>query len=86
MENKVFLKSAKNVFFSAQNVLDPLLSLYMYFFIPKVLLKDQKMLNLRKIKMDKRGPSDLCASLTHLQKQTKAKRMVFMEKYASKHV
>ena len=41
-----FLKSAKNVFFDVQNVLDPLLSLYVYLFIPKVLLKDQKMLNL----------------------------------------
>ena len=45
-----FLKSTKNIFFSAQNVLDPLLSLYMYQFIPKVLLKDQKMRNLRRIK------------------------------------
>ena len=30
------------LFFSAENVLGPLLSLYMYFFVPKVLLKDQK--------------------------------------------
>ena len=44
--NKVFLKVPKNASFSAQNVLDPLLSLYIYFFIPKVLLKDHKMLNL----------------------------------------
>ena len=44
MENNDFLKSAKNVFFDVQNVLDPLLSLYVYLFIPKVLLKDQKML------------------------------------------
>ena len=73
-----FLKSAKNDFFRAQNMLDPLLSLYMHFFIPKVLLKDQKMLNLRRIKNDERGPSDLCASLTHLLKQTEAKRQVFM--------
>jgi hypothetical protein len=73
-----FFKSAKNVFFRAQNMLDPLLSLYMHFFIPKVLLKDQKMLNLRRIKNDERGPSDLCASLTHLLKQTEAKRQVFM--------
>ena len=73
-----FLKSAKNVFFRAQNMLDPLLSLYMHFFIPKVLLKDQKMLNLRRIKNDERGPSDLCASLTHLLKQTEAKRQAFM--------
>ena len=73
-------------FFSAQNVLDPLLSLYMHLFIPKVLLKDQKIPNLRRIKNDERGPSDLCASLTHLQKQTEAKRLFFMEKYASKHV
>ena len=49
---KSFLKRAKNVFFSARNVLNPLLSLYMYFFIPKVLLKDQKMLSLRRIKND----------------------------------
>ena len=49
---KVFLKVPKNAFFSAQNVLDPLLSLYMYFFIPKVLLKDQKMLNLKIMKND----------------------------------
>ena len=81
-----FLKSTKNVFFSAQNVLDPLLSLYMYFFIPKVLLKDQKMLNLRRIKNYERGPSDLCASLTHLREKMQAKRLFFMEKYASKHV
>ena len=47
---KVFLKIAKNACFSAQNVLDPLLPLHMYFFIPKVLLKDQKMLNLRGMK------------------------------------
>ena len=39
-------------FFSAENVLDPLLSLYMYCFLPKVLLKDQKMLNLRRKKND----------------------------------
>ena len=45
--NKVF-KSAQNVFFSAQNVLDPLLSLYMYSFI--LLLKDQKIVNLRRMK------------------------------------
>ena len=45
-----FLKSAKNVLFRAQNMLDPLLPLYMHFFIPKVLMKDQKMLNLRRIK------------------------------------
>ena len=50
--NKVFLKVPKNAFFSAQNVLDPLLSLYMYFFIPNVLLKDQNILNLRRIKND----------------------------------
>ena len=68
----------KNTFFSAQNVLDPLLSLYMHFFMPKVLLKDQKMLNLRRIENDERGPFDLCASLTHLLKQTEAKRQVFM--------
>ena len=59
-------------------MLDPLLSLYMHFVIPKVLLKDQKMLNLRRIKNDERGPSDLYASLTHLLKQTEAKRQVFM--------
>ena len=33
---KVFLKVPKNACFSAQNILDPLLSLYLYFFIPKV--------------------------------------------------
>ena len=68
-----FLKSAKNVFFRAQNVLDPVLSHYIHF-----LLRDQKMLSLRRIKNDERGPSDLCASLTHLLKQTEAKRQVFM--------
>ena len=47
--NKVFLKVPKNAFFSAQNVLDPLLSLHMYLFIPKVFLKDQKMLNLERM-------------------------------------
>ena len=73
-----FFKSAKNVFFRAQNVLDPVLLLYMHFFIPKVLLRDQKMLSLRRIKNDERGPSDLCASLTHLLKQTEVKRHVFM--------
>ena len=51
--NKVFSKVPKIAFFSAQNILDPVLSLYMYFFIPKVLLKDQKILNLRRIKMIK---------------------------------
>ena len=45
-----FLKSAKNVFFRAQNVLYPLISLYIHFFTSKVLLEDQKMLNLRRIK------------------------------------
>ena len=44
---KVFLKSVKIACFSARNVLEPLLSLHMYFFIPKVLLKDQTVLNLR---------------------------------------
>ena len=53
-------------------MLDPLLSRYMNFFIPKVLLKDQKMLNLRRIKNDETGPFDFCASLTHLLKQTEA--------------
>ena len=43
-----FFNCAKNIF-CAQNVLDSLLSLYMYFFIPKVFLK---MLNLRGIKND----------------------------------
>ena len=59
---KVFFKSAKqcNACFSAQNILDPLLSLHKYLFIPKVLLKDQKMLILRRWKNDQRGPSDLC--------------------------
>ena len=47
---KVLKKVPKHVCFSAQNVLDPLLSLHMYLFIPKVFLKDQKMLNLRIIK------------------------------------
>ena len=46
----------KKVFWSAKKcVLDALLSLYMYFFLPKVLLKDQKMLNLRRIEMIKEG-------------------------------
>ena len=49
---KVFFKVPKNADFSAQNVLDPLLSLHMYFFKAKVLLKDQKMLNLRRMKND----------------------------------
>ena len=70
MEIKFFKKGQKMPFFSAQQILDPLLSLYMYFFIPKVLLKDQKMLNLKRIKNDKRGPSDICASLTHLRRET----------------
>ena len=56
-EIKLFKKVPKN----AQNVLDPLLSLYVYFFISKVLLKDQKMLNLkRKKKWLKRTFSPLC--------------------------
>jgi hypothetical protein len=58
----------------------------MHFFIPKVLLKDQKMLNLRRIKNHKKGPFYLCASLMHFSKKTQAKGLVFMEKYASKHV
>ena len=33
--NNVFQKVPKNTFFIAQNVLDPLLSLYIYFFIPE---------------------------------------------------
>ena len=49
---KVFKKVMKNAFFSAQNILDPLISLHIYFFIPKLLLKDQKMLNLRRMKND----------------------------------
>ena len=47
---KLFFKVTNNVCFSAQNVLDPLLSLHMYFFIPKVLLNNQKMLNLRNLR------------------------------------
>ena len=49
---EVFFKSAKNACFSAQDVLDPLLSLHMYFCTPTVLLKDQKRLNLRRMKND----------------------------------
>ena len=49
---KVFEKVPKSAFFSAQNVLDPLLSLHVYFFIHKVLLKNQKMLKLRRMKND----------------------------------
>ena len=49
---KVFLNVPENACFSAQNVLASLLSLHMYFFILKVLLKDQKMLNLRRMKND----------------------------------
>ena len=45
-----FKKVPKNACFSAQNVLGPLLSLHMYFNIPKMLLKDQKMLNLSRVK------------------------------------
>ena len=73
MENKDFLKSAKNVFFDVQNVLDPLLSLYVYLFIPKVLLKDQKMLNLWRMKKYRKN-------------RCKQKRLVFLEKYASKYI
>ena len=42
----------------------------MYFFIPKVLLTDQKMLNLRRIEMI-RGPFDLCAKAATKQKGPK---------------
>ena len=42
-------KVPKKASFCVQNVFDPLL---MYFFRPKVLLKDQKMLNLRRMKND----------------------------------
>jgi hypothetical protein len=49
---KVPKKCQKNACFSAQKVLDPLLSLHMYFFTPNVLLKDQKMMNLRRMKND----------------------------------
>ena len=48
-----FLRNAKHVFFSVQNVLYSLLSVYMYFFIREVLLKHQKMVNLSQIKMIK---------------------------------
>ena len=75
-----FFQKCQNVFFSAQNILDPLHPLYIHFFIPKVLIKDPKMLNLRRIKNDKSEPSYLCASLTHLSEQTQAKRLLFMEK------
>jgi hypothetical protein len=44
------------------------------------------MLNLRKIKNDESGPSYLCAGLKHFSEQTQAKRLLFMEKYGSKHV
>ena len=70
---KFFLKVPKNARFSAQNVLDPLLSLHIYFFIPKVLLKDQKMLNLRRMKMIKEGlPTSvlLCTKLAILHIHT----------------
>ena len=56
-------------------MLDPLLSLYMHFLY---LAERPENADLRKIKNDERGPSDLCASLTHLLKQTEAKRQVFM--------
>ena len=71
MENKDFLKSAKNVFFDVQNVLDPLLSLYVYLFIPKVLLKDQKMLNLWRMKK-------------YRKKQMQAKKTGFLGKICIK--
>jgi hypothetical protein len=46
----------KKAYFSAQNVLDHFLSLHTYLFVPKVLLAyDQKMLNLRRMKMFKEG-------------------------------
>ena len=48
--------------------------------MPKVLLKDQKMLNLRRMKIDEIGPSDLYTSLTHFGQQRQAKRLFFMEK------
>ena len=40
----------------------------MYFFIPKVLLKDQKMLNFRRIENYLRRPFNLCASLNAFTK------------------
>ena len=46
---KVFLKVPKKVFYNAKKVLDPLISLHMYFFIPKFLPKDPKMLNDKKM-------------------------------------
>ena len=49
---KVFEKVPKNACFSAQNVFDPLLSLHIYLCAPKFLLKDQKMLNLSRMKND----------------------------------
>ena len=81
---KVFLKVQRNACFSAQNVLDPLLSFYVYFFMPKVLLKDQKMLNLRRMKNDYRGPSNLCAILNfHLNFRAKIYQS---EKYSHSYV
>ena len=76
----MFFLNCQKCLFNAQNVLGPLLSLYIYFFILKFLLKDQKMLNLRRIKNDLRGPS---ASLMHFSKQTQEKRLVFREKLRS---
>jgi hypothetical protein len=47
---KVFTKVQKKMpVLLPQNVLDPL---HTYFFIPKILLIDQKMLNLRSMKND----------------------------------
>ena len=62
-----FLKSAKNVFFSIH------FNYFICIFIPKVLLKEQKRQNLRRIKNDEIGPSNLCASLTHFREKKQAK-------------
>ena len=58
--NESFFKVPKNACFSAQNILDPFLSLQMYSFIPKELLLDQKIFNLRRMKHNQRGHSNLC--------------------------
>ena len=56
----------------------------MHFLIPKFLLKDPKMLSLRRITNYEIRPSDLCASLIYLLKQTEAKRQVFYVKICIK--
>ena len=56
MTSLLTFKKATESSCNVQNILDPL----MYLFIPKELLLDQKILNLRRMKHNQIGHSNLC--------------------------